>query len=493
MAALPPPTKKPRKSPQSSKSDRPKQQLTLAQTFKRKRSIEDNQDLKKVIILDSEENQDSERFEHSPELFSDMSDSPTDGSKHCTEASVSAPEKEKDSATTRVKTLQVDSDDEFATISIVKSKGTASSRIRDATVSTESVHDDATLECSVESSSRTLSPSPIPHSSDHTERQSQSVPPLSTPIADFRSSSHSHTSSRDITPLDTTPSSGGTPLNEISYGPSTYPILPPLQPSASHAVLFRPRLKPGSLPRPFPDKFKDVWDSNHVRMPCSSQSVYPVAVSDSKEKKLLSRWEMIQQAMSAPITNSYDLEEAILSYNSRYSRKWNFKSLHRYFNDVCTEEESGAFFGVILPRIISLALELPKMVTHAVPLLKCQQEYSITLSQQQVACLLANAFLCTFPRRNASVSTSEFSNYPSINFNTLYYGKVCSTCMCNVDVRTFLMRLHVFKSFTTCLPRTIGRLKSCVNITGLQQIYPSWSSHKLMGIYMGDLILGVIL
>jgi azurin len=44
--------------------------------------------------------------------------------------------------------------------------------------------------------------------------------------------------------------------------------------------------------------------------------------------------------------------------------------------------------------------------------LKKGKTKSITLSQQQIACLLANAFFCTYPRRNAKGRNSEFSNYP---------------------------------------------------------------------------------
>ena len=215
------------------------------------------------------------------------------------------------------------------------------------------------------------------------------------------------------------PVSRGAPLSEICFGPSAYPVLPPLQSSPVHTVLFRPRLKPGLPPKPFPDAFRDVWDAHHVRMPCSSQSLYPMTLKDG-EKKLLSRWDLIKDALRRPILNSYDLEAAILSYNSHYSSRWNFQGLHTYFNELVEAEESCAFFGSVLPRIIDLALALPTTVTHAVPLLKKQQNFSVTLSQQQIACLLANAFLCTFPRRNTTQSRSEYSSYPSINFSALF-------------------------------------------------------------------------
>lgn len=53
---------------------------------------------------------------------------------------------------------------------------------------------------------------------------------------------------------------------------------------------------------------------------------------------------------------------------------------------------------------------------QGIPLLQRGRTASITLSQVQISCLLANAFFCTFPHRNTNSSTSEYHNYPTINF-----------------------------------------------------------------------------
>lgn len=82
-----------------------------------------------------------------------------------------------------------------------------------------------------------------------------------------------------------------------------------------------------------------------------------------------------------------------------------------------SEEETEAFFKNLLPKIIKLALKLPILVTSPIPLLKQNRSHSISLSQIQIACLLANAFFCTFPHRNVSNWQSEYSSYPQINFN----------------------------------------------------------------------------
>ena len=53
---------------------------------------------------------------------------------------------------------------------------------------------------------------------------------------------------------------------------------------------------------------------------------------------------------------------------------------------------------------------------QAIPLLKRTHPHTIVMSQEQAACLLANAFFCTFPRRNTRQKQSEYSSFPDINF-----------------------------------------------------------------------------
>lgn len=67
--------------------------------------------------------------------------------------------------------------------------------------------------------------------------------------------------------------------------------------------------------------------------------------------------------------------------------------------------------------MVRLALQLPVLVTGPVPLLKRHTNGTISFSQLQIASLLANAFFCTFPRRNSTNPQSEYGTYPYINFN----------------------------------------------------------------------------
>jgi poly(ADP-ribose) glycohydrolase len=154
-------------------------------------------------------------------------------------------------------------------------------------------------------------------------------------------------------------------------------------------------------------------------MPCSEHSLYPVKV-DGDRSKLRQRWELVQEALLKTILSSQQLETVILSYNSKYSNRWNFSVLHLLFTEVFSEEETNSFFSTLLPQIVRLALQLPTLLTAPIPLLVQHRSHMLSFSQLQVASLLANAFLCTFPRRNTAKWQSEYAHYPDINFNKLF-------------------------------------------------------------------------
>ncbi|XP_064649413.1 poly(ADP-ribose) glycohydrolase-like [Lineus longissimus] len=223
----------------------------------------------------------------------------------------------------------------------------------------------------------------------------------------------------------------GFPYTEMNVTPSCSMALPPLQPSASHIVLFRPHLQAGRPPRPYPDAYRDSWDADHVRMPCSNENIYPVLKDGKKELK--NRWDLIRTALLDNITSSYDVEEAIIAYNSRYENKWDFSGLHTFFTELLEAEESNFFFKQVFPKMVELALRLPNICTQPLPLLKKQSAKSVSLSKEQVSCLLANAFFCTFPRRNTRQKQSEYSTFPDINFNRLYQGQKSGYCRRKVE------------------------------------------------------------
>eukprot|EP01135_Chromosphaera_perkinsii_P005850 Nk52_evm10s368 gene=Nk52_evmTU10s368 len=197
--------------------------------------------------------------------------------------------------------------------------------------------------------------------------------------------------------------------------------MPPDFSASSHAVLIEKPVGPlASPPIAYPLEYIDGWDSHYVRLPCSANNVYVAMEGDEKEFR--SRWELIRKALESPIKNSYAIERCILSYNSRYTSQWDFSGLHNFFREHCSAEERAIINEQTLPAICKLALKLPLLCTQPLPLLRTQQARSVTMSQEQASCLLANAFLCTFPRRNTIEKGSEYDRFPRINFSTLFIG-----------------------------------------------------------------------
>uniref|UniRef100_A0A7M4ETU8 Poly(ADP-ribose) glycohydrolase n=1 Tax=Crocodylus porosus TaxID=8502 RepID=A0A7M4ETU8_CROPO len=208
----------------------------------------------------------------------------------------------------------------------------------------------------------------------------------------------------------------GTPIEEMRRMPVCGVRLPHLRPSANHTVTIRvDLLREGEVPKPFPTHYKDSWDNKHVKMPCSEQNLYPVE-DENGDRTAGSRWELIQTALLTKFTCSHDLKEAILRYNVAYAKKWDFTALTDFCDKVLEDAEAQHLFQSILPDMVKLALCLPTICTQPIPLLKQKMNHSITMSQEQIASFLANAFFCTFPRRNAKMK-SEYSSYPDINFN----------------------------------------------------------------------------
>lgn len=132
------------------------------------------------------------------------------------------------------------------------------------------------------------------------------------------------------------------------------------------------------------------------------------------------RWNLIKDALKSSIRTSDDFEKVVKVYNPKYATVWNFSALHKLFNHDSSPDEVKFFFDTLLPKIVQLALRLPELFQNPIPLLKQHTNHSISMTQEQAACLLANAFLCTFPMRNAIKQNSEFSSFGEINFNRLF-------------------------------------------------------------------------
>ncbi|KAG7492729.1 hypothetical protein MATL_G00017930 [Megalops atlanticus] len=209
----------------------------------------------------------------------------------------------------------------------------------------------------------------------------------------------------------------GTPVDELKRMPQCGQPLPHLKATYSHTVMIRTDLlREGDVPVPYPTKFKDAWDDMSVKMPCSEKNLFPLESEEGGGVQ--SRWELIQKALKSKFSSSHDVKDAILRYNTSHAKRWDFSALQTLCTKVLEPPAVEHLFGSILPDMAQLALSATRLCTQPIPLLKQKMNHSITMSQEQIACLLANAFFCTFPRRNSR--KSEYSNYPEINFCRLF-------------------------------------------------------------------------
>ncbi|XP_052900733.1 poly(ADP-ribose) glycohydrolase-like isoform X1 [Anopheles moucheti] len=154
------------------------------------------------------------------------------------------------------------------------------------------------------------------------------------------------------------------------------------------------------------------------------------------------RWTLVCRALSKPITNSHQLEDTIVQYNPDYRAHFQFVALHKLFEEQCDDDERAAFFGETLPRLVTLALRLTELIRTSVPLLVQWQNHAVSMTQEQAACLLANAFLCTFPQPKAAHAKS----FSGPNFAPLFAGTSQSVvekikCLC-----------HYFRRVCTRMP-----------------------------------------
>ncbi|XP_070697290.1 poly(ADP-ribose) glycohydrolase isoform X2 [Pempheris klunzingeri] len=211
----------------------------------------------------------------------------------------------------------------------------------------------------------------------------------------------------------------GTPIDKLNRMPQCAPPLSHLKVVPNHTVTVRTDLlREGVLPAPYPTKFKDAWDDVSVKMPCSEKNLFPMETEHGGGVQ--SRWELIHTALRRGFKSSLDVRDAILRYNTAHAKKWDFTALNLLCTECLEPCEAQHLFEAILPDMVDLALSAPRLCTMPIPLLKSRMNHSLTLSQEQIACLLANAFFCTFPRRNSR--KSEYCNYPEINFYRLFEG-----------------------------------------------------------------------
>ena len=76
----------------------------------------------------------------------------------------------------------------------------------------------------------------------------------------------------------------------------------------------------------------------------------------------------------------------------------------------------GGMYG-LSSTVVKMRYLNEEQMSRLYDLLKSKMNASITMSRKQCACLLANSFFCTFPKRNSfDDPDNEYDSYPFINF-----------------------------------------------------------------------------
>ncbi|RCN39089.1 poly glycohydrolase [Ancylostoma caninum] len=163
----------------------------------------------------------------------------------------------------------------------------------------------------------------------------------------------------------------------------------------------------GSPPEPSPKTCADMDLSfgtpGFVRLPWSTANI----------NNGFHQYVIIDRALRALVHDGAHCIEAVI-VTLKECAPWikSFDGLIGFMDGLSVAEEREALD--IMAGIAKLAVNAKFIITAPLPLLTANRPGSVTLSQEQCACLLAHAFYCTFRR--------ERHNYNRINFAGIFHG-----------------------------------------------------------------------
>ncbi|KAL1515239.1 hypothetical protein AB1Y20_001873 [Prymnesium parvum] len=111
-------------------------------------------------------------------------------------------------------------------------------------------------------------------------------------------------------------------------------------------------------------------------------------------------WAALCALLSPPPASPPQLLAALEAVRDALGGEWTFDGLQELLTVELHDDERQAFFRTTVPAICSLALRLPALFPTPLPLLRAGRQRSVCLTAEQCGCLLAHAFLCSFPGRN---------------------------------------------------------------------------------------------
>ncbi|CAJ0601222.1 unnamed protein product [Cylicocyclus nassatus] len=120
-------------------------------------------------------------------------------------------------------------------------------------------------------------------------------------------------------------------------------------------------------------------------------------------------YAVIEKALGDLASNGAKSVEDVINTIKQYS-SWvsSFDGLRDYVESMPATEQQKTL--ETMTGIAKLAVKAKSLITEPLPLLLAGQAGSVTLSQEQCACLLANGFFCTFPKEASTFNKINFSN-----------------------------------------------------------------------------------
>jgi len=143
----------------------------------------------------------------------------------------------------------------------------------------------------------------------------------------------------------------------------------------------------------------DLWDTRHLRLPCSSHC--------------RNKWETISTSMLKPIPDLETLLDLIVTVASTQTSRKNLAGLAQTVGSFSAEEKHK-FFSEVLPVMARAVLALPERLQEhgkPIPLLLAGSSDVVRLPRVLVFSLLAAGFFCMLPQqghRDARLATCNF-------------------------------------------------------------------------------------
>ncbi|CAF1052395.1 unnamed protein product [Rotaria sordida] len=211
----------------------------------------------------------------------------------------------------------------------------------------------------------------------------------------------------------------GIPLTDIPNLFQTAPVLNDMKDihDIGHTFMIKPFKYDSSNPDREPEpihgirNYLDIWNDDHVRLPCS-----PFNVTNDG----IPRWPIIQnkliQLKQKCIEKTATINDIKTTIEESNGASFEIGCLEQLLNQSYSADQRAHFISIILPEMISLALNVGNICSQPPPLLRIGTNRSLTMSQRQAASLLACAFFCLFPQQFNGQINNKYQTYQSFNF-----------------------------------------------------------------------------